>query len=163
MAPSRDFGKKKWDSKQSICEFNIEKEHIQPPKDLSTAHKVRKSEHFHKHGEISKEVKVFTSDSNPTSDPRHYERFRHDCLYIPYRKGDFFPEFDPEHTGSCLISLQKLSGVIHDIDPVDIWRRSTGHPIVHVTQRYWNLRSSPEQTLKKKCLFHMGPSRDFGG
>jgi hypothetical protein len=49
--------------KQSICEFNTEKEHFQQPKDLSTTHKVRKSEHFHRHGEISRVTKVFTNDS----------------------------------------------------------------------------------------------------
>jgi hypothetical protein len=65
---------------QSICEFNTEKEHFQPSKDLSTTHKVRKSEHFHQHGEISRVTKVFTNDSNPTSDPGHYEWFQHYSL-----------------------------------------------------------------------------------
>jgi hypothetical protein len=44
------------------------------------------------------------------------------------------PEFAPEHTGSYLISMQKPSGDIRDIAPVDIWRRSTGHDIVQTTQ-----------------------------
>jgi hypothetical protein len=44
------------------------------------------------------------------------------------------PEFAPEHTGSYLIALQKPSGCIRGIAPVDIWRRATGHPIVQVTE-----------------------------
>jgi hypothetical protein len=51
----------------------------------------------------------------------------YDCLYIPWLKGDFFPEFAPEHTGSYFITVQKPSGGIRVISPVDIWRRSTGH------------------------------------
>jgi hypothetical protein len=33
-------------------------------------HKVWKSEHFHQHGEISREAKVFTNDTKPTNDGR---------------------------------------------------------------------------------------------
>ncbi len=44
------------------------------------------------------------------------------------------PEFAPEHTDFYLITLQKPSGGIRDITPVDIWRRTTGHGIVQVTQ-----------------------------
>ena len=44
------------------------------------------------------------------------------------------PEFAPEHTGSYLISLQKPSGGIRGIAPVDIWRWATGHAIVQATQ-----------------------------
>ncbi len=59
----------------------------------------------------------------------------YDCLYIPWLKGDFLPEFAPEYTGSYLIALQKPSGDIRDIAPVDIWRRSTGNAIVQATQK----------------------------
>jgi hypothetical protein len=44
------------------------------------------------------------------------------------------PDFAPEHTGSYLISLQKPSGDIRGIVPVDIWRRATGHARVQATQ-----------------------------
>ena len=44
------------------------------------------------------------------------------------------PEFTPEYTGSYLIDLQKPSGGIRDITPVDIWRRAMGHDIVQATQ-----------------------------
>jgi hypothetical protein len=37
---------------------------------------VRKSEHFHQHGEISREAKVFTNDAKPTNDPGHPEYLR---------------------------------------------------------------------------------------
>ena len=41
----------------------------------------------------------------------------------------------PEYTGSYLIALQKPSGGIRGIAPVDIWRRATGNAIVQVTQK----------------------------
>ncbi len=59
----------------------------------------------------------------------------YDCLYIPWLKGEFLPEFAPEHTGSYLITLQKSNGDIRDIAPVDIWRRATGNAIVRATQQ----------------------------
>jgi hypothetical protein len=59
----------------------------------------------------------------------------YDCLYIPWLKGKFLPEFAPEHTGSYLIALQKPSGGIRGIAPVDIWRRATGNAIVRATQQ----------------------------
>jgi hypothetical protein len=40
------------ESKQSISEFEVEKRHIKPQQELSTAHMVRKAEYFHQHGEI---------------------------------------------------------------------------------------------------------------
>jgi len=60
-----------------------------------------------------------------SSDP-DYEGLKvlvYDCLYIPWLKGDSLPEFAPEYTGSYLIALQKPSGGIRGIAPVDIWRR----------------------------------------
>ncbi len=57
----------------------------------------------------------------------------YDCLYIPWLKGEFLPEFAPEHTESYLIALQKPSGGIRGIAPVDIWRRATGNVIVQAT------------------------------
>jgi hypothetical protein len=33
-----------------------------------------------------------------------------DCLYIPWLKGEFLPEFAPEHTGPYLIALQNRVG-----------------------------------------------------
>ena len=57
------------------------------------------------------------------------------CLYIPWLKGEFLPEFAPEYTGSYLIALQKPSGGIRGIAPVDIWRRATGNVIVRATQQ----------------------------
>ncbi len=59
----------------------------------------------------------------------------YDCLYLPWLKGDFLPEFAPEYTGSYLIALQKPSGDIRGIAPVDIWRRATGNAIVQATQK----------------------------
>ncbi len=59
----------------------------------------------------------------------------YDCLYIPWLTGEFLPEFAPEHTGSYLIALQKPSGGIRGIAPVDIWRRATGNVIVQDTQQ----------------------------
>ena len=219
-----------------LNEFEIEMRHIQPPKEKSTAHKVRQAENAYQHGEISRSTKVFTNDSKPTSDPDHYERLQllfpppsaaydsplqmgeywpqhwpsdieindswdtpqaferivkchsipaltkyirscsflcasdidgwrmknlfqriflssdpdnedlkvlvYDCLYVPWLKGDFLPEFAPEYTGSYLIALQKPSGGIRGIAPVDIWRRATGHAIVQATQ----------QTAAKTCI-----------
>ncbi len=51
-------------------------------------------------------------------------------------------EFAPEYTGSYLIVLQKPSGGIRYIAPVDIWRRAMGHGIVQATQ----------QTAAKTCI-----------
>ncbi len=59
----------------------------------------------------------------------------YDCLYIPWLKGEFLPEFAPEHTGSYLIALQKPSGGIRGLAPVDIWRRATGNAIVQITSK----------------------------
>ena len=52
------------------------------------------------------------------------------------------PDFSPEYTGSHVIALQKPSGGIRGIAPVDIWRRATGHAIVQATQ----------QTAAKTCI-----------
>ena len=75
---AKKFQEGKWEDlwKQSIFEFEIEMRHIKPQKELSTAHKVRKSEHFHQHGEISRAAKVFTNDAKPTNDPGHAEHLR---------------------------------------------------------------------------------------
>jgi hypothetical protein len=51
------------------------------------------------------------------------------------KRGIFLPEFAPEYTGSYLIALQKPSGGIRGISPVDIWRRATGNAIVRATQQ----------------------------
>jgi len=51
----------------------------------------------------------------------------YDCLYMPWLTGDFLPEFAREWGGSYLLALQKQSGGIRVIAPVDIWRRATGH------------------------------------
>jgi hypothetical protein len=67
------------------------------------------------------------------SDNEDLKVWVYDCLYIPRLKGDFLPEFTPEYTGSYLIDLQKPSGDIRDIPPVDIWRRDTGNPIFQAT------------------------------
>ena len=67
-----------------------------------------------------------------SSDPE-YEDLKelvYDCLYIPWLKGDFMQDFAPEWAGSYLIALQKASGGIRGIAPVDIWRRATGNAIV---------------------------------
>ena len=60
--------------------------HIKPQKELSTAHKVRKTEYFHKHGEISRAAKVFTNDSKPTNDPGHTEPLRQ---LFPHPSADY--------------------------------------------------------------------------
>ena len=44
-------------------------------------------------------------------------------------------QFVPEWAGKYLIVLQKASGDIRGIVPVDIWRRSTGNAIVQSTQQ----------------------------
>ena len=54
----------------------------------------------------------------------------YDCLYLPWLKGQFLPDFAPEYTGSYLIALQKPSGGIRGIAPVDIWRRSMGNALI---------------------------------
>ena len=54
---------------------------------------------------------------------------------MPWLKGEILPEFTPEYTGSYLIALQKPSGGIRGIAPVDIWRRTTGNAIVRATQQ----------------------------
>jgi hypothetical protein len=228
---AKKFQQGKWEElwKQSISEFEVEKKHIKPQQELSTAHKVRKAEYCHQHGEISRAAKVFTNNSKPTNDPAHSEPLQqlfphpsedydsptnmgedstqhwpseieineswntpqaleriikyhsipaltkyirsrsllsapdidgwrmknllqriflssdpdnddikvlvYDCLYLPWLKGDFLPEFAPEYTGSYLIALQKPSGGIRGIAPVDIWRRATGNAIVQATQK----------------------------
>ena len=66
----------------------------------------------------------------------------YDCLYLSWLKGDFLSEFAPERAGSNLLALQKPSGGICGISPVDIWRRDTGHGIVQSTQ----------QTDTKTCI-----------
>jgi hypothetical protein len=71
----KKFQQGKWEYlwKQSINEFEVEKKHIKPQQELSTAHMVRKAEYLHQHGEISRSAKVFTNNSNPTKDPAHSE------------------------------------------------------------------------------------------
>ncbi len=64
------------------------------------------------------------------------------CLYLPWLKGEFMPEFAPEWAGSYLIALQKASGGIGGIAPVDIWKRAMGNAIVQATQ----------QTAAKTCI-----------
>jgi hypothetical protein len=73
--PNSHFQEGKWGDlwKQSISEFEIEKSNIKPQKELSTSYKVRKLEHYHQHGEISRVAKVFTNDAKPTNDPGHAE------------------------------------------------------------------------------------------
>jgi len=66
----------------------------------------------------------------------------YDCLYLPWLKGQFLPDFATEYTGSYLIALQKPSGGIRGIAPVDIWRRSMGNVIVQATQK----------SVPKKCV-----------
>jgi hypothetical protein len=55
----------------------VEKRHIKPQEELSTAHKVRKAEYFHQHGEIRRSAKVFKNNSKPTNDPAHSEPLQH--------------------------------------------------------------------------------------
>jgi hypothetical protein len=52
---AKKFQQGKWEElwKQSISEFQVEKKHIKPQQELSTAHMVRKAEYLHQHGEIS--------------------------------------------------------------------------------------------------------------
>jgi hypothetical protein len=72
---AKKFQQGKWEElwKQSISEFEVEKKHIKPQQELSTAHMVRKAEYLHQHGEISRAAKVFTNNSKPTNDPAHSE------------------------------------------------------------------------------------------
>ena len=64
-----------------------------------------------------------------------------DCIYRGSR-GSSCPILPSEWAGSYLITLQKASGDIRDIAPVDIWRRVTGNAIVQATQ----------QTAAKTCI-----------
>ena len=74
--------------------------------------------------------RIFLS-SDPDNDA--IKELVYDCLYLPWLKGDFMPEFAPEWAGSYLIALQKASGGIRGIAPVDIWRRAMGNAIVQAT------------------------------
>ena len=75
--------------------------HIKPQKELSTTHKVWKSEHFHQHGEIFRVSKIFTNDTNPTNDPGHVEYLRQlfphpSADYVsPLQMGDDLPQHWP--------------------------------------------------------------------
>ena len=84
-----------------------------------------------------------------SSDPENEstKELVYDFLYIPWFKGEFIPEFVPEWDGSNLISLQKSSGVIRDIAPVDIWRRSL---IVFISSMsHIPIRSSRQQRTRR--------------
>ena len=58
----------------------------------------------------------------------------HDCFYKPWLTGAFLPEFVPEWAGSYLIALQKPTGGLRGIAPVDIFRRAVGNAIVQAVQ-----------------------------
>ena len=98
---AKKFQEGKWEDlwKQSILEFEIGKRNIKPHKELSTAHKVRNSEHFHQHGKISRAAKVFTNDAKPTNDPGHVEQLRQ---LFPHPNADYasplqMGEDSPQH------------------------------------------------------------------
>jgi hypothetical protein len=69
----------------------------------------------------------------------------YDCLYIPWIKGDFLPEFAPEYTGSYLIFLPKPSlSKLQTTDPDKRWcfslslfpqRGRLGH-VIHFGRRH---------------------------
>ena len=84
-----------------------------------------------------------------SSDPENEDlkELVYDYLHIPWIKGEFLSEFAPEWVGSYLIVLQKASGDIRDITPVDIWRRTTGNSIVQATQQ--NDRQNMHRYLHK--------------
>ena len=67
---AKRFQDGKWEDlwKQSLHEYEIEKSHIQPPREKSTAQRVRTSEYCHKFAVISKESKALTNDATLTSD-----------------------------------------------------------------------------------------------
>ncbi len=50
--------------------------------------------------------RIFLS-SDPENDA--IKELVYDCLYLPWLKGDFMPEFAPEWAGSYLIPLQKAT------------------------------------------------------
>ena len=54
---AKKFQQGKWEElwKQSISEFDVEKKHIKPQQELSTAHMVRKAGYLHQHEEISED------------------------------------------------------------------------------------------------------------
>jgi hypothetical protein len=58
----------------------------------------------------------------------------HECFYMPWLTGAFLPEFVPEWAGSYLIALQKATGGLRGIVPVDIFRRAAGNAIVQAVQ-----------------------------
>ncbi len=72
--------------------------YIQQPKEKSTTQKVCQSEHFHQYEAISTVVKVLTNDSNPTSDPDHYECLQqlfpppNETYVSPLQMGEDSPE-----------------------------------------------------------------------
>ena len=101
--------------------------------------------------------RIFLS-SDPDNDA--IKELVYDCLYPPWLKGEFMPEFVSEWAGSYLISLQKASGDIRGIKPVDIWRRVMGNVIVQTTQQttaktcidtYTNFK---QLVLSKDCVSH---------
>ena len=71
-----------------------------------------------------------------SSDPENEanKELVYDCLYLPWLKGEFVPEFAPEWAGSYLIVLQKAGGGIRGITPVDI-STGRGNAIVQATQQ----------------------------
>jgi hypothetical protein len=65
------------------------------------AQKVRQAEHCHQFGAISRAAKVLTNDSNPTSDPEHYERLQQlfpppsEAYASPLQMGEDLPDHWP--------------------------------------------------------------------
>ena len=70
------------------------------------------------------------------SDPEYDElkTLVYECFYMPWLTGAFLPDFAPEWAGSYLIALQKPTGGIRGIAPVDTFRRAAGNAIVKAVQ-----------------------------
>jgi hypothetical protein len=118
---AKKFQEGKWEDswKQSISEFETEQSNIKPQKELSTVHKVRKSEHFHQHGEISRAAKVFTNNEKPTNDPGHAEHLRQ---LFPHPSADYdIDRVVKFHTISALTKYIRSCSFLCAPD-IDGWR-----------------------------------------
>ncbi len=71
-----------------------------------------------------------------SADPEYDElkTLVHECFYMPWLTGAFLPDFAPEWAGWYLIALQKPTGGIRGIVPVDAFRRAAGNAIVQAVQ-----------------------------
>ena len=75
---AQKFQDGKWEDlwKQSLREYDIEMQHIQPPREKSIPQKDRQAQHFHRHGAIAKASKVLTSEMKHAGNPEDAVRLQ---------------------------------------------------------------------------------------